>query len=307
MFRGSISGMRHGPRSLAQQDVQRERRRRVRLKSKRLPGRSHGLLVSLQPIKDRAPGRVDRRINGSTRKQPIIQVEGLFKLLPHVKQLGQVAEDAQVPRGKHQRAAQGRFRLVRPIPSLEQDAQVGHGAALVRSDRHGSTEVSFRLVEPFQMAEGDAQIDVGIMRIRPLRHGDAGRGNRLLRTVQGNQRLSKIEVSPCRLRIMSNDVTKERDLIAVNSRLSPRQRSQDQQNDQGETQGGVAPRVRQPAGHEGRGPDDDRRQPDAGQVLVAVRDEREQHIRVVHEAERRRQRHGEEQRAGQWPPTNPMP
>ena len=307
MVRGSIRGLRQGPRSLAQQDVQRERRRRVRVKSKRLPGRRHGLLVSVQPIKNIAPGRVDRHINGSALNQTIIQVEGLSELLPHVKQLGQIAEDAQVPRRKHQSAAQGRFRLVRPIPSLEQDAQVGHGAALVRSDLHGPTEMAFRLVEVFQMAQRHAQVNERIMRIRPLLHGDAGRGNRLLRTIQSNQRLGKIEVRPGRLRIMSNDVTKERDFIAVNSRLPPRQRPQDQQDDHGETPCGVAPPVRQPAGHEGRGPDDDRGQSDAGQVLVAVRHEREQHIRVVHEAERRRQRHGEEQRAGQRPPPNPMP
>ena len=157
------------------------------------------------------------------------------------------------------------------------------------------------------MAERHAQVDVGVVGIRALRHGDAGRGLRFLRPALRDQRFGEIEVRARGVRIVRDHVAEERHFIAVNARLPPRQRAEQRQHDRGAAHCARAPRRGQPADRGGRGADDDRHHPDTGQVLIPVRHERKEHVGVVHEAERRRQRHREERHAGQRPPADAVP
>ena len=165
----------------------------------------------------------------------------------------------------------------------------------------------FGLVEPFQVAERDAQVDVGVVGIRPLRHGDARRGGRFFRPVQRDQCLGEIEVRPRGGRIVRDHVAEEGHLIAVDARLPPRQRAEDRQYDRDGPRSARAPDRGQPAGHGGRGADDDRHDADTGQVLIPVGHEGKEQVGMIHETERRRQRHREERHPGQRPPPDTVP
>ena len=111
-------------------------------------------------------------------------------------------------------------------------------------------------------------------------------------------RLGQIQVGADGVRIGVGDVLEEHRLVAVDAGLPPSQCSKQQH--QGDAAGGcgLAPQAGQsPCGHRA-GADGNRHRADASQVLVAIRHEGEQHVGVVDEAERRRQRDDEEQRPG---------
>ena len=107
--------------------------------------------------------------------------------------------------------------------------------------------------------------------------------------------------------IVGDDVAEEGLSVPVDAGLPPRQGSQHDERDRGNACSDVSPRPRQPRRPMRCGAHDHRDQPDAGQILVAVRDEGELHVAEVHEAEHRRQGGREEQRAGQRSAPDPLP
>ena len=110
-----------------------------------------------------------------------------------------------------------------------------------------------------------------------------------------------------RRRVVRDDVVEKGDLIPVDARLPPTQRSQQHQHGQGEAQRALPRDFRQFGQAPGRGPDDDGQRPDSCQILVPVRDKGELHVAVAHEPEHRQQRDREEQDARQRSPANSMP
>ena len=145
----------------------------------------------------------------------------------------------------------------------------------------------------------------GLDIIRALFHGNAGGGQGFLRTARLVQGDAEIQVSTARLGVVSDDVAEEGDLVPVDSRLAPGHRSQKRQHHHHKPCRSRLESAWQPAGAVGGGPDQDRHDPDAGQVLKAVGHKGVQHVAVIHETQHRRKCHCKKQGPGQWPAPDP--
>ena len=159
--------------------------------------------------------------------------------------------------------------------------------------------------------------------VRTLGHGDVVGGERFFRAAGLEQRLAEIQMRVPRRRIVADDVAEEGRFVAVDARLPPRQRSQQHQDARGDAHGDPPARPERPnhcrqrarrggeaeggrrSAERGRATDEDGQRPDVGQILIAVRDERELHVAVFHQPEHRRQRGREEQDAGERPAADP--
>ena len=104
---------------------------------------------------------------------------------------------------------------------------------------------------------------------------------------------------------MGDDVAEERHAVAVDLGLPEGQGPEDGEHDRGKARRGHARPRRQAPRAKRRRARQHRNRSDPGQILVAVGDEGELHVAVIHETEHRRQRDREERRAGEGSAADP--
>ena len=102
-----------------------------------------------------------------------------------------------------------------------------------------------------------------------------------------------------RLRIERDDVAIEGFVVPIDARLPPSQQPQRDEGHRRNAQRPLLPPAWQATNPSGGRANDDRHDPDAGEVLKAVGDESVLHVAVIDEAEHRRQGDRKEQRPGQ--------
>ena len=237
-------------------------------------------------------------VRAAKRRQAVVEFERRRGFALGLQQLGEVAHDVEIVRREGQRPAQKRLRFVQFAAPGEQHGEVLQRLArfLFGRDGDGAPQMAFGLVEALQLAQGHGEVHEGVVGVRPLRHGNASRRQGVVEAALGDQRLGKVQMRADGARIGVDDVLEERRLVAVDAGLPPGQRSKQQHEGNAAGGCGSAPQAGQsPCGHRA-GADGNRHRADASQVLVAIGHEGEQHVGVVNEAERRRQRDDEEQR-----------